>query len=268
MIPKFRLKALAGTVFGLCCLVASCASLPPAQNGEGGLSSEQAVAGLEQRRLSVRAFTMSGEINLTGQGGELSGDHHIVAAWPDRLRADITGPFGRRVLTLICDGNRMLVLDYSHGKAYRGLASRANISRFLGISLTPQEVYTLLSGSVPLLKPAAAKLSRSTGQGMMLLRLLHSGAGLVQGIRFGAGDWRITEAWVDEMETGKGNRLTVEFGDFLKTPLGTFPRDFSVKDDQGRRLTLDNQELLVNPAIDGRAFEAQAPAGLTVVELD
>lgn len=245
-------------------LLTACATLPQ-QPTLGVLpDAEQVHERLEARRQTVQGFSLLGEIVAKGPGGEVSGEHRILGQYPDRLRAEVDGPFGKPALLLICDGTRLAVLNYGEGKGYLGPASRANLSRFLGLMLTPAEVYTLLSGSTPLLPAAGGQVFASSTPGQAVLNL-SDGAGLKQGVIFSPGDYAVFQAWVNDRD---GGEISANFSDFVSLPAGRFPRRTLLAAGEGRELTLANDRLIVNPpGLDPARFEPVLPPGVEVQEL-
>lgn len=248
----------------LACLLTACATLPQPPDLGVLPDADQVHQRLEARRQMVRGFSMLGEIVAKGPGGEVAGEHRIQGQFPDRLRAEIDGPFGRPALLLICDGTRLAVLNHGEGKGYLGPASRANLSRFLGLMLTPAEVYTLLSGSTPLLPAAGGQVHPSSTPGRAVLNL-SDGAGLKQGVIFSTGDYAVFQSWVNDRD---GGEISANFENFVTLPSGRFPRRMLLMAGEGRDLTLANDRLTINPpGLDPARFEPVLPPGVEVQEL-
>ncbi len=239
-------------------LLAACVALPPASELGSTPEAAQVYQRLEARRQVVRGYAMQGEIVARGPGGEVSGEHRVWGMYPDRLRAEVSGPFGKPALLLICDGVRLAVLDYGQGRGYLGPASRANLSRFLGLMLTPTEIYTLLGGSAPLLPLDGGQAFASSTPGQAVLNL-QDGAGLKQGVIFGLGDYAVHQAWLNDRE---GGEISAQFGNFVTLPAGRFPRRMLLTAGQDRELTLVNDSLAINPALDPARFEPVLPPGV------
>lgn len=244
-------------------LLAACATLPGGPAVGQLPAPVQVQERLESRRLAVRGFIMQGEITAQGPGGEVSGEQRILGQFPDRLRAEVMGPFGKPVLLFICDGTRMAVLAYGENKGYLGPATRQNVARFLGLALTPAEVYSLLGGSVPLIPQAQGKVFPSSAPGLALMEL-DDGAGVRQGLIFNLGDYAVREAWVHGPE---GQAMSGRFESFVSQDGERYPRRVLLVAGDNRSLTLMNDEVRVNPALDAKAFEPVLPPGVEVQEL-
>lgn len=245
-------------------LLAACATLPGGPVAGLAPSAAQAVERLEARRQAVRSFNMQGEIQGQNRAGELNGEQRVMGRYPDRLRAEVMGPFGRPALLLLCDGTRMAVLAYGENKAYQGPASRANVARFLGLSLTPAEVYALLSGSVPLIAPQEARVLESSQAGRAVLQMKNAD-NLEQGLIFSLDDHTVFESWVSDR--GGGNSLNARFESFASLAGGRYPRRIKLSDQEGRSLVLDGDQLAINPSLDDQLFEPTLPPGVEVIPL-
>ncbi len=250
-------------VLAALCLALSACATPP----QGPAVLELPPAGavikrLEARRLSVRSFAMAGSIWAeTGDGG-LSGDHFIHGVYPSRLRAEVMGPFGRPVLLLIADGARLTVLDYRQNLAYVGPANRSNLARFLGLRLSVGEIYSLLSGSLPLLPHQGERVAPAPKAGAAMLELLAPGGAVAQGITFSLEDFSVLEGWLRQF--GRSPVFSAKFSDLAARGPGRFPMRIELSDDNGRQVVLDNDTLEINPPVDGALFEPRLPPGIKV----
>ncbi|MBU1276840.1 MAG: hypothetical protein KJ720_15800 [Proteobacteria bacterium] len=219
------------------------------------------------RQQAVRSLILGGEVELKAPQGAVNGDHLIMGLAPDRLRAEVLGPFGQPLLRVVTDGRRMAVLSYRENRAYLGPATRANLARFLGLALSPGEIFALLAGCPPLLPaPAGAEVVPSdSGAGQALLRLVEPGGQVVQGVVFDLGDYAVERAWLESR--GGGPSLEMSFGRFQAALGSRYPGRLKASDGQGRSLLLISQEVKLNQKVDPALFEVSIPPGLEVVEL-
>ena len=279
-----RLSALVWCVMLVVALFGGCAS---PQNGETESAlpgAEQVLRGLRDRLQAVRSFQMQGEIHLSTPKIDLIGDHFIVGKSPDLLRAEIMGPFGQPAIFIIMNGDNLVALDYKANRAYKGRSSRKNLARFLGMALSPREVFSLLAGSAPVIDSAQSVVHPDDKPGRALLKLLAKGGGLGEGIVFSLSDFTLHQAWLRQW-TGLGGQggldsedqpkdqdssvlLDCRFSDFLQANSGRYPRQISIRDNQSRKVSLKNFELVVNPELDGELFEPKLPKGVAVSHLE
>lgn len=243
-------------------VISACATMPQDAAVRELPAPGAVVQRLEARRQSVRSFTMAGSIWAeTGDGG-LSGDHLIHGVYPARLRAEVMGPFGRPVLLLIADGARLTVLDYRDNRAYAGPANRDNLARFLGLRLSVSEVYSLLTGNLPLMPHEGARVAPAPKQGAAMLELVGPGGAVGQDITFSLGDFSVLAGWLRQF--GRQGVFSAQFSDLVKRGPGRFPLHIKLTDDDNRQVLLDNDQLTINKPVDGALFEPNLPPGVVV----
>ncbi len=247
-------------------VLASCVHLP----GQPALSSlptaREVRVKMEARLQAVQSFIMSGSIEVVAPQGELHGDHIILAKAPNHLRAEVLGPFGQPLLRMMTDGTTLTVLAFRENRAYQGPASRANLARFLGLALSPAEVYAVLAGSPPLLPPDSQdEVATTSLSGQALFKLVDAGGQVAQELIFSLSDSAVQRAWVAE---GVGRwGLELEYGDLRPYLASRYPLFLKVRDQEGRLLALANDELKLNQSVDQALFQVRVPPGMTLVKL-
>lgn len=238
----------------------ACATVPLGPTTGVLPDGAQAVERLEARRRAVRSFVLQGEIHLKGPGGELFGDHLIQGAYPDRIRAQVLGPFGKPLLIMTCDGIRLTVLDYRGNRAFQGPASRQNLARFLGLRLSPAEIYALLTGNIPLAGATRPRVSPHAAPGRALLHLLEFGGSLEISLVFSPEDYRVEEA---VMKQWPGRReLNCRFSRFTRAGPGLYPRRLTLWDQDDRLIEITSDRLVLNQPLDRDVFQLRLPPGI------
>ncbi|ADK85260.1 hypothetical protein Deba_1895 [Desulfarculus baarsii DSM 2075] len=226
-------------------------------------SPQQAVARLQERQANVRSFVMQGSLSArTAEGRDLSGDHVIYGVYPDRLRADVLGPFGQPVLRMIADGNKLSVLSFDENRLYLGRATRQNVAAFLGVNLSPDEVFTILGGGVPFLRSDNLQETAPAQPGAAMLTITDGPARIVETVEFDLADYSIRQGRLRQHE-GPYNFLC-RFDKFTTGGPWRYPRTVEIESADGRALALENDELLINEPVDGKVFEAPTPKGIEV----
>jgi hypothetical protein len=87
-------------------------------------------------------------ISFSGPQGRARGDALIAFARPDRLRIEIPGPTGARLVALAAGGQLTAVLPRERA-VHRGPATTDELGRLLAVALGPSEIMDLLSGQPP-----------------------------------------------------------------------------------------------------------------------
>ena len=257
------------TLAALLFLAAACATVSRGPWVGPLPTSKQVIERLEDRRLATRSFEIQGEIQVKTQDEELFGDHLIRGVFPDRLRAEVLGPFGRPILRLVSDGVRLIVLDYRENLAFVGAANRKNIGRFLGLSLSPAEIYALLTGSVPIMPHKKAQVVPAPQPGQAQLKLLGAGGAVGQGVVFSLSDFSVQRAWLREW-TGQarpGPAFECVFSSFAQSGPESYPKNIEISDRDQRQISLINDKAAFNLPVDGALFEMEIPPGVEVREL-
>jgi outer membrane lipoprotein-sorting protein len=265
-LSRTRVKSfyLLPTLACLGFLLASCAGAPTRPAPLAMLPpAPQAVKRLEARRLFVQSFAMQGEIRLEGDRGEISGEHLIQGVYPNKLRAEIMGPFNRPVLLLISDGRWLAVLDYRDNKAYLGQASRRNLERFVGLDVSLERIYALLTGSMDLAPGAEAiRLSPDSQTGLAKLKLVYTGGMTSEELLFDPLSYSLYKA---ELQTRDGtSELETSFGEFQKGASFSYPLKVELRDSSDRKLVLSSDSLKINPPLKDDIFTPTLPKGVPV----
>jgi hypothetical protein len=106
-----------------------------------------ALRGRSQRITSLRAETRT-EYLEGGQRVKLSMRYLIARGGKLRFEAD--APLQGTVLTLVSDGTTFQLNDARNNRFLEGPASPCNVARFLRVELSPEAIFEIFSGGVPL----------------------------------------------------------------------------------------------------------------------
>lgn len=248
----------------ICMMISSCVTTPHGPVVGELPQPEQVVARLELRRQAQRSFFMQGAISVAmPDGAELYGDHVIWGAYPDRIRADVYGPFGQPVLRLVADGNRLSVLAFDENRIYIGRATRKNIGAFLGVALSADEVYALLGGNAPMLENMLINSMSGEDQGNALLVVSDSASKVMERIRFRIADYSVVKAQMIQ-QGDKTESYTCTYSDFETLGPWTFPKNIETLGSDGRALSLKNDSIEFNKDFDGDVFETEMIEGVEI----
>jgi len=192
--------------------------------------------------------------------GSLSATQVIVAARPDRLRAETLSPFGTPLLVLAADGARLGVSVPANAVFYTGEASPENLGRFFRIPLRLEDLVDILLYRAPL----SAFVERQT-------LVLQTGGWLVQ---LAAADRR-QELRFDgqrrlvEIRYYNADRMFLEitYGGFAAPE--ALPRQIAIAlPELETRASLDFEDATYNGKPRAELFRLEPPAGARVVVLD
>jgi hypothetical protein len=95
-----------------------------------------------------RAGSYSASLRVTLKGPELRGRTSALVAFrrPDRLRIEVPGPSGARLIA-VSEGGRLAAVFPGDRAFFEGSAGPADLEALLGIALAPSEVIDLLVGA-------------------------------------------------------------------------------------------------------------------------
>lgn len=121
----------------LALVLSACASLP-----------RTPAPGVAERARAARSYSASLVVSVNG--AELRGRARALAAFekPERLRLEIPGPAGARLVVLSVSG-RLLAVFPGERAFFQGTGSASELKRLVGLELTPPEVMDLLLGVAP-----------------------------------------------------------------------------------------------------------------------
>jgi hypothetical protein len=108
----------------------------------------------------VSRYSARLHVSFSGPQGQARGDALVAFERPDRLRIEVPGPTGARLVILASGGQLTAVLPRERA-LHRGPASREELGRLLAVTLAPSEIMDLLSG----LPPPSVELRRLKWKG-------------------------------------------------------------------------------------------------------
>ena len=233
--------------------------------------TEALIKRLEQKRLSIKSIAVKGGAHVVTPEDNLFGDHMIIAQAPGQLRAEVFGPFGQPALVVVCNGVFLTIMDYQNNRAFKGAASKENMSKFLGLELSPPEIYATLIGS-PSLQDAANPQSVTRENGSILLKAqppdkpgwmylqLEPKTELVQRV------WYSSD---EEKQTWQKADMRVIYRQFSNEnyPIRV-PLQLEFEDKSGRELELQHNEVRINPELPEDIFNLEIPEGIKIIPLN
>ncbi|HEY3495452.1 MAG TPA: hypothetical protein VGK73_12235 [Polyangiaceae bacterium] len=180
------------------CLVAllasGCGRQPPASR------FPDAQAALDRMHASyacTRGVSADAKLDYIGPRGRVRGNVLYLASVPDRLRLDLSSPFGAMVSTLTSDGRRFSLMDLREKRFLYGPANACNLARFTQVSLPPAVLVDLLRGEAPVLVHAPSQASVAWESGRYVLRI-SSKHGASERIELEPLDADFTRPWTEQ----------------------------------------------------------------------
>jgi hypothetical protein len=99
----------------------------------------------------VNGVQGNAKIDRFAPEGRIRGDVDLFAVNPDRVRFDVSSPFGAIIYALTADGQRFQMLDTKEKVFLYGPASPCNLARMTRVPIPGHALVSILRGEAPLL---------------------------------------------------------------------------------------------------------------------
>ncbi len=206
---------------------------------------------------SLRGMT---RIHTENSSGSASARQVLLLAKPNRIRAEVLGPFGQPLLLLVARDGELSVSLPREQRFLQGAATPQRIARFIRMPLTAEQLVRLALYDVPLIAYGDSALTRHE-QGYRLL--LNGADSRRQQLDFDAVGRLLGATYF----RGEEPLLTVAYGRF-DGHQQDFPRQVTVTmPEQAASFSLTYSDVELNPELAAESFTLQPPAGVVTEAL-
>jgi len=129
-------------------MLLACGRTPPASQFP---DAEAAIGRMRATYACNRGVSAEAKLDYIGPRGRARGNVLYIAAVPDRLRLDLSSPFGAMISTVTSDGKNFTLMDLRERRFLYGPANACNLARFTQVSLPPAVLVDLFRGEAPVL---------------------------------------------------------------------------------------------------------------------
>lgn len=144
----------------------ACGSLFPRiseKSPDGRHDARELISILENHNFALKTFKGTGRLTLRqNEKKDVTTRAAWVGAAPDRLRIAIRDVSGLPVLSFASDGHWLYLFYHTQGQFYKKRATNSIPKRFFPISITSNEVVSILAGRIPIDKHNSAVLVKDT----------------------------------------------------------------------------------------------------------
>jgi outer membrane biogenesis lipoprotein LolB len=128
-------------------LLAGCpvAPLPPVQRPYAPPAADELLRSVTARRDKLQSLHAEGKADE----GRAKVTIELLVAQGGRMRLEMESPLGGAVAVLTTDGNDFQLLDQRNNRFLVGPAQPCNVARLIGVSLSPDQVMSVVAGSAP-----------------------------------------------------------------------------------------------------------------------
>jgi outer membrane lipoprotein-sorting protein len=241
----------------------ACATLP--REPYPAPPPEDLLARLLARSQEIRGLKGLARVRVSAPGKKFTTQEVVFARRPGFLRLETLSPLGTPVFYLVAADRDLFLYHPGENRFYRGSADARGLSEFLPAGLDPEEVAALLLGGFPLFAPAESAVRYEARDGRWFLTL-RGGSGFgdqVLGI-----DPRSGEVVSAEYSL-RGLARRLSFADHRPASGFSFPHRIDFEAPAARtELTVEYQEVTLNPEWEEGDFRLPVPRGAQVVPLE
>jgi len=121
--------------------------------------AERLVETLKAVNSGLQSLKGIGKLTLVLPKGQQKTRIAWVGSAPGKLRVEVLAqPGGQPFASIASDGQWFYVIAHQEGRFVKKEATRASLKRLVGIPIGPQDVYTFLTGRIPIVPFEAARL--------------------------------------------------------------------------------------------------------------
>lgn len=183
---------------------------------------------------------------------------------PAFLRAESLGPLGTPQFYMVTDGREMRVFNPAENRYYWGAADFARLFPFLSIPLPMEEIAAFLLGGLPADDCRSVSIRGDREEGLWQLDLICPG-GERRRLRVDPRTSRLRQVEIIRLEAA----LTLRFTEFRNIRGTLFPGKIHLAlHNSETELTIDYQDIELNPPWEPQDFELPVPRGATVLPLE
>lgn len=135
-------------------LFSACVHQHPVPKSVAMLDAATLASRVRLAKSSASEMTADAQLTYFGSRGRMRLQATLLAARPDRFRANVLGPQGGALYAVGCDGGELVVLDLLQHRGLRTPAQSASLGALFhrpALGMTPEGLVSLLFGEAPLL---------------------------------------------------------------------------------------------------------------------
>jgi len=226
-------------------------------------SAERLLKSIESRGAQLQSLSAELNVEIWKKDERIRLKQMMAISKNGRLRIEVLSPFGNPITTLASDGSRLMIFDAKKGRFFLGASTAEALGRLLPVSMSPEELSALLTGSIPIILHQASSVRWREDVGRYQLQL--TAKDRQQEIEFEPNHLRVTKftTWVNgqllyRVDLGKysgtGDQIVP-----LKIRFEVPKRELSVE--------LDVVDFSINPALTDTVFTLRPPRGIVVEAL-
>ena len=223
-----------------------------ARRGQSDLDPNRMLATLGEHKRAIESFRGIGSLSLMTNGGQQNARLAWIGSQPGDLRVEMLGLWGQPNVTFLVKGPTFYFHLHQDDRCLKTKATAGNVSRLVSIPVRPEDLFTLLSGNVPVLPFHYAEVGYSEKDHQWCLSLYRRWRRLIERIWLKDDGKKVVRF---EVFDGSGHfQYMATFAQYEEVQGVLTPRQITVSDKQGHLLSLEVDRFWINVEISAGAF--------------
>jgi hypothetical protein len=216
------------------------------------------IASLKTQGDEVTSFQGIGKVWFKDGEQESEANLLAVGSRPLKMRLEISHPWGRPLFFVVTDNKHTQVVSFVEKKVFRGEWSRLSLRPFSLLTLDMDSLWTVLSGSVPILSHASAASVKQHE-----IRLLDAEEEVLEIIAFFPDSRLPRSAYFPDKE------ITIVFSEYEHSDWGLKPSSIVIMSDvHNKSAEIRYKQLRINRSVPEEIFRLALPPGFEIVDLN
>ncbi len=206
------------------------------------------------------------KVKVKSAGEKFSVKELIVAKKPNLLRLETLNPLGHPQFFAVTNGEELYLFVPSENRFYYGNASPNNVSSFLPLSLSLENVVPLVLGGIPLIDYDPEQVGCQVMGEYYFLQLWSKGEDTRQVLTVGSDNLRVVETQI--FHNREELYFSATFEDYEMNGEVLFPKRITIfMPEDDTTVTINYKQLEFLADIDPARFQLAVPKGAEVVYL-
>ncbi len=220
---------------------------------------------IHQNNAQIKSLRGQGQLKMINK----EKSQLFSAVWlghrPDQFRFEILSPWGQPTATLAVNKNRLFFYIYAQNRLYKGKATASNVARFIHVKITPEELFKVFSGSIPIVPFRQAQL-QSEAAGETILTLIGQWGNVVAKVWVRHDPFKILRA--DYFSRGGALTYSILFDNFRYEESVLIPCLIIISGKNNAKWVLTIKKYAINIPTSQESFKLKAIRTDKVINLD
>ena len=218
----------------------------------------QLIASLKKQGDEVTSFQGIGKVRFKDGEQESEANLLAVGSKPLRVRLEISHPWGRPLFFVVVDNKYTQAVSFAEKKVFRGELSHLPVRPFSVLTLDPDSLWMVLSGSVPILPHARAASLKQHEIG-----LFDAEEDVREIIAFSPDSQLPRSVYFPDKE------ITIVLSEYERSDWGLKPSGITIISEvHNQSAEIRYKQLRINRSVPEEVFRLARPPGFEIVDLN